>query len=303
MYSTPLSLLHLPPTVLPEVTQQLTQPGNSTMRFFQDGKSLEDSKQLLSEVDLQHINEADVDIGFVCKKCQMVFPSEVLCLNHQKSSCFVTKVAGDIKAMLKLVQIQMECGACRERFTTVMDLRFHCSLDRHVKRIQRENIPIPPVSSNTSVLGPSTSIHSVLEASSANVPLAIREPSSSLPLSSLRGCSTLRGLHPTLGGSLTSSSPTQGGTASIQSPAIESPFLLPSTNQPQINCSESNPINCTSPIFQQDRLDAPAVLDSMMVEQGQEPHSVNIPVSDRMLSKAGICNSGDASFSPETKRL
>ncbi|GIX72806.1 uncharacterized protein CEXT_167731 [Caerostris extrusa] len=82
-------------------------------------------------------SEVTVDVGFVCKKCHMVYPAEVLCLNHQRASCFQNKPVSEIKATLKLVQCHVECRACRERFTTIIDFKFHCDMDRHMKRVQK----------------------------------------------------------------------------------------------------------------------------------------------------------------------
>ncbi|GIY34011.1 uncharacterized protein CDAR_465321 [Caerostris darwini] len=137
MYSSPLSLLQLPASALPEVTGRLTQPGNSVARFSQDGKSLSDLRSLVPEADFRQASEVTVDVGFVCKKCHMVYPAEVLCLNHQRASCFQNKPVSEIKATLKLVQCHVECRACRERFTTIIDFKFHCDMDRHMKRVQK----------------------------------------------------------------------------------------------------------------------------------------------------------------------
>lgn len=137
MYSSPLSLLQLPASALPEVTGRLTQPGNSVARFSQDGKTLADLRTLVPEPDFRQAAEVTVDVGFVCKKCHTVYPAEVLCLNHQRTTCFQNKSVGDIKATLKLVQCHVECRACKERFTTVMDFKFHCDMDRHIKRVQK----------------------------------------------------------------------------------------------------------------------------------------------------------------------
>ncbi|XP_054720724.1 uncharacterized protein LOC129230351 [Uloborus diversus] len=137
MYSSPLSLLQLPASALPEVSTRLAQSGNSIARFSQDGKSLSDLRNLVPEADFRQATEVTVDVGFVCKKCHMVYPAEVLCLNHQRTACFQSKPVGEIKAMLRLVQCHVECRACRERFTTIVDFKFHCDMDRHIKRVQK----------------------------------------------------------------------------------------------------------------------------------------------------------------------
>lgn len=136
MYGTPLSLLQLPSSALPEITAKLNQPGVSSVRFMQDGRSINELQCLISDADFAAISEADVEVGFTCKKCHMTYPAEVLCLGHQRASCFA-KQNTDIKATLKLVQIYIECRVCRERFSSIMDYKFHCDCDRHVKRVQK----------------------------------------------------------------------------------------------------------------------------------------------------------------------
>ncbi|XP_022252916.1 uncharacterized protein LOC111088132 [Limulus polyphemus] len=136
IYSTPLSLLQLPPAAVLDVTQKLCQLGHSTTRFSQDGKNISDFKGSIQEADVQQLNEVDIDIGFVCKKCQMVYPAELLCINHQRASCFA-HIKEEDRAVLKLVQIYFECKVCRERFTSVLDFKFHADMDRHTKRVQK----------------------------------------------------------------------------------------------------------------------------------------------------------------------
>ena len=136
MYGTPLSLLQLPPSILPEITSKLNQLGISSVRFMQDGRSIDELRPAISEYDFRLINESDVEVGFTCKKCHMTYPAEVLCLGHQRASCFA-KQNSDIKATLKLVQIYIECRVCREKFGSIFEYKFHCDCDRHRKKTQK----------------------------------------------------------------------------------------------------------------------------------------------------------------------
>ncbi|XP_076350372.1 zinc finger homeobox protein 3-like [Tachypleus tridentatus] len=136
IYSTHLSLLQLPPAAILDVTQKLCQPGHGITRFSQDGKNIADLKGSIQESDVEQLNEVDIDIGFVCKKCQMVYPAELLCINHQRASCFAHGKEED-RAVLKLIQVYFECKLCRERFATVLDFKFHSHLDSHVKRVEK----------------------------------------------------------------------------------------------------------------------------------------------------------------------
>lgn len=255
MYSTPLSLLQLPPTALPEITQKLTQPGNTTARFSQDGKTLEDLKGVVSTSDYQQAGEAEVDVGYVCKKCQLVHPAEVLCLNHQRSSCFANnKSSGEVtKAILRLVQVQLECRACRERFPTLLDFKFHCNAERHVKRVhklQRSEQITPPNSMVPPKMPPcSTSSHF------AATPVA---PSMTPP----------RMAPP--------------------------PLLLPQTGN-DVTTRNGPDVTAQHLMFSSDfRND----LDSAL-RLGLEASSLDLPAS----TKASLCFTGEATLSPEAKRL
>lgn len=141
MYGTPLSLLQLPPSILPEITSKLNQLGINSVRFMQDGRSIEELRPVISDYDFRLINESDVEVGFTCKKCHMTYPAEVLCLGHQRASCFA-KQSSDIKATLKLVQIYIECRLCREKFGSIFEYKFHCDCDRHRKRTQKMEMSV-----------------------------------------------------------------------------------------------------------------------------------------------------------------
>ncbi|XP_035214184.1 zinc finger homeobox protein 4-like [Stegodyphus dumicola] len=266
MYSTPLSLLQLPPTALPEITQKLTQPGNTTARFSQDGKTLEDLKGVVSGNDYQQAAEAEVDVGYVCKKCQLVHPAEVLCVNHQRSSCFANKNAGDAsKAILRLVQVQLECRACRERFPTLLDFKFHCNADRHVKRVhklQRNEQMTPP----NSMLPPNAMV-----------------PPNSIVPPKMPSCST---------SSHFAATPV---APSMTPPRLAPPpLLLPQTGN-DVTTRNGPDVTAQHLMFSSDfRND----LDSAL-RLGLEASSLDLPAS----SKAGLCFTGEASLSPETKRL
>ncbi|RWS31298.1 hypothetical protein B4U80_05207 [Leptotrombidium deliense] len=153
MYGTPLSLLQLPPSALPEITAKLNQPGVNSVRFLQDGRSFDEIRHLLHDSDVKVAQEVDIEVGFTCKKCHMTYPAEVLCLGHQRASCFA-KQSADIKATLKLVQIHIECRLCRERFASVMDYKFHCESQRHKELMaERQMKCVPKMESMNSVNG------------------------------------------------------------------------------------------------------------------------------------------------------
>ncbi|EEC06823.1 hypothetical protein IscW_ISCW017914 [Ixodes scapularis] len=97
--------------------------------------SRDELRRLVSETDLLLASEVDVDVGFVCKKCQLVFPAEALVAAHQRAACFATgkppNVGADFKPFLRLVQRAWECRRCRDRLPTAREFKFHCDTERH----------------------------------------------------------------------------------------------------------------------------------------------------------------------------
>lgn len=295
MYSTPLSLLQLPPTALPEITQKLSQLGNTTARFSQDGKTLEDLKGVVSANDYQQAAEAEVDVGFVCKKCQLVHPAEILCLNHQRSSCFANKNAGEAtKAILRLVQVQLECRACRERFPTLLDFKFHCNADRHVKRVQkvlRSEQMTPP---NSMAPPNSISQNSMMHSNSMAPPNSMMPPNSMISSNSMLPPNSM--IPPKLPSCSTSSHFAATPVAPSMTPPrlAPPPLLLPQTGN-DVTTRNGPDVTAQHLMFSSDfRND----LDSAL-RLGLEASSLDLPAS----SKAGLCFAGEATLSPETKRL
>ncbi len=168
MYGTPLSLLQLPPSALPEITNKLNQFGISSVRFMQDGRNIDELRCVISDLDFKMINESDVEVGFTCKKCHMTYPAEVLCLGHQRASCFA-KQSSDIKATLKLVQIYIECRACHEKFASIIEYKFHCDCDRHIKRTQKYEMTTNTTTTTTSTTAITTNGGSTPDPQSNNL--------------------------------------------------------------------------------------------------------------------------------------
>lgn len=130
-HGTPLNLLQIPQAALQDISTKLGDNESSTCRFRQDNKTMADLKFAVSEKDFQCTEDNDVEVGFVCRKCHLVFPAENLCAAHQTSLCFAGALVERQKTMLTLVQMQYKCGACRESFTTQQDFLFHCASDSH----------------------------------------------------------------------------------------------------------------------------------------------------------------------------
>lgn len=134
---TPLTLLPLPSACIPDVSAKVALPAAAVARISPEPGTgtRDDLRRLVSEADLLLASEVDVDVGFVCKKCQLVFPTESLVSAHQRAGCFAAgkppNVGPDFKSFLRLVQRAWECRRCRDRLPTAREFKFHCDSERH----------------------------------------------------------------------------------------------------------------------------------------------------------------------------
>ncbi|XP_041375246.1 zinc finger homeobox protein 3-like [Gigantopelta aegis] len=135
-FGTPLPLLQIPQQAIKLVSEQLEDPRSSLAQYTQDCKSLSDLKALVSTLDYSCAHETMVDVGYICKKCQTVYPAKEACVNHQRMVCFPGgKIHDNVKAMLKLEQIQYGCRACSDKFSTLYEFKIHCQMDAHKMKV------------------------------------------------------------------------------------------------------------------------------------------------------------------------
>ncbi|XP_067652844.1 zinc finger homeobox protein 4-like isoform X2 [Haliotis asinina] len=131
-FGTPLPLLQIPQDAIKNVSEMLTDPKSSLAQYTQDSKSVSTLKNQVSSVDYACAQESTVDVGYICKKCQMVYPAKEACITHQRAVCFAgAKVSENMKPMLKLEQKQYECRACTERFSTAYEYKLHTQMEVH----------------------------------------------------------------------------------------------------------------------------------------------------------------------------
>jgi hypothetical protein len=134
-FGTPLPLLQIPQQAIKDVVGKLAEPKASVGQYTQDCKSIGSLKAMVGSTDYSCARESTVDVGYICKKCQMVYPAEDACMSHQRSFCFLgTKIPDNMLPILKLEQIQYECRLCTDKFSTVQEYKSHCKLDTHKAR-------------------------------------------------------------------------------------------------------------------------------------------------------------------------
>ena len=141
-FGTPLQLLQIPAQAIKDVGVKLSEPRATVAQYTQDCKSISSLKSLVNAVDYSCAREATVDVGYICKKCQTVYPAKEACLGHQRTMCFPDgKIPENISPIMKLEQIQYECRLCADKFSTVQEYKAHCQGDSHVARVHRLNKP------------------------------------------------------------------------------------------------------------------------------------------------------------------
>jgi hypothetical protein len=134
---TPLTLLQLPTTTLQTIGEAVSscEPGMSVVRI--PAPTDPDSSPLMSS-KAACLREAETEVGFVCKKCRLAFPSESSLLGHQQVSCY-QGVAADSRGAVHLVQIHYECKLCsspeNNRMSSILEFKRHCDSDGHIARL------------------------------------------------------------------------------------------------------------------------------------------------------------------------
>ena len=130
-FGTPLTLLQIPQRAIQSVQSKLQDEGCVITRYTQDCKSLADLKSMVSARDYETVSEAMVDVGYICRKCQMVYPGKDACVNHQQVTCYQSKNLPQDKTIIKLEQIQYECTSCAVKVSTLHEYQAHCDTEAH----------------------------------------------------------------------------------------------------------------------------------------------------------------------------
>ncbi|KAH3774395.1 hypothetical protein DPMN_175777 [Dreissena polymorpha] len=135
-YGTPLPLLQIPAQAIKDVSSKLSEPMAKIGQYTQDCKSISSLRSMVSGVDYSLAQEATVDVGYICKKCHMVYPAKDACIAHQRLMCFPGgKIPEGVNITLKLEQIQYECKLCSEKVSMVQEFKSHCDTEGHKTKL------------------------------------------------------------------------------------------------------------------------------------------------------------------------
>ena len=137
-FGTPLTLLQIPASAIQEVQNKLDMEDVLVSKYTQDCKTLSDLKSMVAASDYALAKETSVDVGYICRKCHMVYPGKDACVNHQQTMCYQGKKQDD-SIRLKLEQTQYMCSLCQESVSTLAEYKLHCSQETHKTRVAMHN--------------------------------------------------------------------------------------------------------------------------------------------------------------------
>lgn len=140
-FGAPLSLLQIPEQAIGDVHGKLQEEGCVRARYTQDSKMISDLKSMVRASDYGYAREAMVDVGYICRKCQMVYPGKEACTTHQQLACYQGKTPTEARSILKLEQIQYDCTACQIKFSTLEEFRVHYDMVMHKQKTERDRAP------------------------------------------------------------------------------------------------------------------------------------------------------------------
>jgi hypothetical protein len=155
-FGTPLPLLQIPAQAIRHVSDKVKDANCTLAHYTQDCKTLADVKSMVSSLDAACFGESFVDVGYICKKCQMVYPVRDACLTHQSMACYANGGSGG-KTMLKLEQLQYECRVCRDKFSTAQEAKQHCHTEAHKTKVAKFGASVLPSSASSSFSSSSSS--------------------------------------------------------------------------------------------------------------------------------------------------
>ena len=130
-YGTPLTMLQIPAKAIQKIQEKSDDVECTLTYYTQDCRHFADLKKSVSADDWAVARRASVDVGYICKKCHIVYPGRSACVAHQQATCYQGSKGEETGSVLKLEQLQYECGACRVRCSTVGEYKTHCSQDSH----------------------------------------------------------------------------------------------------------------------------------------------------------------------------
>jgi AT-binding transcription factor 1 len=142
-FGTPLAMLQIPGRAIQRIREKLAGDPDCTLTYYsQDCRHFSELRKVVAADDVSAARRASVDVGYICRRCQIVYPGRSTCASHQEAVCYRDAASGSggvsgsaipAGSIVKLEQMQYECAACRGnlRFSTAAEYKSHCGQDAH----------------------------------------------------------------------------------------------------------------------------------------------------------------------------
>ena len=131
-FGTPLTLLQIPSRSIQRIQEKLTDADCAMTYYTQDCRHFSDLRKAVGAEDWTVARRSTVDVGYICRRCHIVYPGRTACAGHQDAQCYRDGGA-PTNAIVKLEQLQYECAACRVKASTVSEYKTHCTGETHRK--------------------------------------------------------------------------------------------------------------------------------------------------------------------------
>jgi len=127
LLGTPLSLLQIPPRAVHGVQEKTSDPSAGSLSYTQDSGAVE---------ACPGATPARLDVGYVCKKCHMVYPGAEACAAHQSAVCYPSGQPRPERPALKLEQVLYKCEPCAVKCNTRAEYEAHRQTPAHAQQTQ-----------------------------------------------------------------------------------------------------------------------------------------------------------------------
>jgi len=158
-FGTPLALLQIPTRSIQRIQEKLTDPDCTVTYYSQDCRHFSDLRKTVSAESWTVARRATVDVGYICRRCHIVYPGRTACAGHQEGQCYRDAGTPPNNAIVKLEQMQYECAACRVKASTIAEYKTHCAADSHQKTVAAWiRVHAAQQQSSTAAAAPDTSV-------------------------------------------------------------------------------------------------------------------------------------------------
>lgn len=124
--------LQIPKRAIEQIQDCLKDKTCILATYSEDCLTSAESRTHLDSGEITWLLEKAIHVGYICKRCHVVFPQVDACNAHQMALCFKgAEHFGD--SVLKLEQRLYQCSRCRVHCATVKEFKVHCAQEDHRK--------------------------------------------------------------------------------------------------------------------------------------------------------------------------